>query len=633
MLNNNIDYQKDEEAKLKARPLSKDAEASLYLELARFVIQNHLPFESAEPLLEFIKHLSSKYDSILIERSHISRYSITEIIKTCIGDVLREQIVHEMETSPYSLLIDGSSDILGGKFLCVMVRYLQKNEEFPTTKLLSILDIGTVSTGESFHKQVKELYIHNSNLRNNLIAVCTDNGSNLISYKDIEVNIAGQGLVNRMKKELPHIVHIRDSCHAFNLIIDKALENLPVYITQFIKKISSHFSSSQRRCIFKEIQLREGEKSPLGVLSYVESRWESLCLCTERIIKVWKYLKIYFKDAEVPMIEEFEDPEYECYVYLVYILLHKLTGYIVFFQKPKLLFDQGWDKFKESYTLFARLLLKKDYQESEFEEVYKIPFEDCENELFKKYVVSSLEFHESFGKKYQKISELIIKVKNYTKRDISKEFFGHARDFIFEVLKSLKIRLPFENTLLINSQVIYLKEQTLDLKAWKYLAHYFTNIVTEEKEVVFVDELDSFSINYKAIYKEHTSSTMTIIQRWNILMHNYPTLASLAKAIIVIPCSSSQVESIFSEFKALKTSYRNRLSTQNLEASVLAEQHFRTDSLQILPDMIERYFEPKIKEEKKEEKKEENTTVLTHCEIANVDWYLCITSNLYHKIV
>jgi len=598
------DLQQGKESKEEFLPLSKSAEANLYLDLAQFMIQNHMPFDSADPLLQFIKHITIKYDQNLIERSHISRCSMTETIKNSIGDVLREKILIEMEQSPYSLLIDGSSDILGGKFLCLMVRYLNntEDEDYPITKLLSIIEIGSVSTGEAFYEKVKELYVHNNNLRSNLIGICTDNGSNLISCRGLEVDPSGQGLVNRIKKEMPHIVHIRDACHAFNLVIEKALENFPNYIIQFIKKVSSHFSSAQRKNAFKEIQLKQGEKIALGVLSYKEIRWESLCLCTERIIKLWKYLKIYFKDTDFPMEEEFDDPEYECYLYLAYILLHKLTGYIVLFQRPKMIFEQAWEKFKESYTLFARLILKKEYQESEFEDVYPIPFDNAENELYKKYVATSLEFHQSFGEKYTRIKELIEYVKNSTRIDISKQVYGHAKDFVFEVLKSLKHRLPFENQLLKKSQVVYLKDQKLDIVAWNDLAKNFTNIVTKDKEVLFIDELDSFSLNYKTILKEHSTSTTSIVQRWHILKNNYPTLASLAKAILVIPCSTSQVESIFSEFKALKTSYRNRLSTQNLEASVLAEQHFRSDPLQILPEMIERYFEPKKKEEKKEDK-------------------------------
>ena len=186
-------------------------------------------------------------------------------------------------------------------------------------------------------------------------------------------NPEGCGLVNRIKKELPHV---RDPCHSLNLVIDDALKEIPVYIISFLRKTCAYFSPGQRRSHFRELQEKDEVKEPLGILSYVSIRWESLCLCTERIIKVWKYLKIYFKNEDSSLSKEIEEPEYEVFAYLLSTLLHRLTGEIVFFQKPKLLFDHAWEKFKECYTLVSRLILKKEYQETEFPEVYEILFEN-----------------------------------------------------------------------------------------------------------------------------------------------------------------------------------------------------------------------------------------------------------------
>ena len=244
---------------------------------------------------------------------------MTNIMKNCIGDVLQDKILLEMEQSPYSLLIDGSSSILGSKYLAIMVRYLKPNEDLPTTKLIPIVDIGTTSTGESLYTKFKALYDGNSKLKANFAGISTDNGPNLISSKGNEVNIQGSGLVNRLKKDSPHIVYVRDACHLFNLVIEEALKELPIYIIQFVKDISSHFSSSQRMSFFHEIQTKAGVLVPLNITSYVSTRWESLSDCVERIIQTWSHLENYFKVVDSPIEKCIKDSEYELYINLLYI--------------------------------------------------------------------------------------------------------------------------------------------------------------------------------------------------------------------------------------------------------------------------------------------------------------------------
>ena len=71
---------------------------------------------------------------------------------------------------------------------------------------------------------------------------------------------------------------------------------------------------------------------------------------------------------------------------------------------------------------------------------------------------------------------------------------------------------------------------------------------------------------------------------------DYPLLFKISKALLALPYSTTIVESTSSEFQVIKTPYRNRLSTENLEASLLSEQHFKKGYPFALPDMIDRYF-------------------------------------------
>ena len=89
-----------------------------------------------------------------------------------------------------------------------------------------------------------------------------------------------------------------------------------------------------------------------------------------------------------------------------------------------------------------------------------------------------------------------------------------------------------------------------------------------------------------------------MIKRWEILSKDFPNMAKLAHALLVLPYTTAPVESTFSEFKAFKTCYRNRINVLNLEASILAEQEFKLENPKIFPKMIEKYlnmWKPKAK--------------------------------------
>ena len=344
----------------------------------------------------------------------------------------------------------------------------------------------------------------------------------------------------------------------------------------------------------------QGIKEPLEVLHYVDTRWESLLNCVERLLKLWDHLKESLQSTDSRLKEEIADPEYNLYIYALYILLHKFIGYVIYFQKITLLYDQVFDKMKESYVLFGRMLLKSKYQEISFEEIIEIPFEFPENARFKEILADKEEFSKIFGFRCPNVSNLIslAQVKDAQKKNMEKQCYQHINDFILKTVRSLKSRLPFENSILHDSLAVHLK-QAYSIDVWRNFIKLFPTIITKEHEISYLDEIDSFSLRYKNIVQEHKASGMSIIKRWKLLKEDYPNLFQVAKALLIIPYSTSTVESLFSEFRAFKTNYRNRLNVANLEASVLAEQYFRKENPRILPAMIDKHFTLWKEEEKK----------------------------------
>ena len=241
----------------------------------------------------------------------------------------------------------------------------------------------------------------------------------MISSEGLVVDPKGEGVINKLTKEMPNLIFIRDMCHVFNLIVQEAVKEFPAYILQFVRNLCSYFNAGLRSNRLKEVQVKAGVKLPLEMPTYYDKRWESLLQCIERILNIWKYLEICLVEDDSPLKEEIQDPEYYLYVYLLYVLLHKLVGYIIYFQKPNLLFDKVIDKIREAYILFIKMLLKPEYQGIGFEDAFKIPLEAPKDELKKEKLNSKQEYAKIFIDRYPRIAELMNKVttKNPKKKD------------------------------------------------------------------------------------------------------------------------------------------------------------------------------------------------------------------------
>jgi len=245
----------------------------------------------------------------------------------------------------------------------------------------------------------------------------TDNGTNMISNKELKVDPTGKGVVNRIFKENPSLVFIRDMCHVYNLIVEKALEEFPYYIIEFVKKLCAYCNVGSRNIKLKEIQRKAGIKEPLEMMSYCPTRWESLLNCTERTLYLWKYLETLLEESDSTLKSNIMDFEYYVYTYLLHVLLHKLIGYIIIFEKPNLLLDAVFEKIKESFTIFSRMLLKDQYQDLGFVDVYHIPFNDPQNVIYQEKLSSEKDFASLFLKRYPRIGEYLQKIQSNPKKN------------------------------------------------------------------------------------------------------------------------------------------------------------------------------------------------------------------------
>jgi len=183
-------------------------------------------------------------------------------------------------------------------------------------------------------------------------------------------------------------------------------------------------------------------------------------------------------------------------------------------------------------------------------------------------------------------TEIVRNLFQKSSTDVKKEILSATRNFLLLSLKKMKIQLPFNEEILKDAQVVFLKE--FDKEKWLRLQSRFTNILSTDKmRACFCNELDSLEYRFEEIQSEIKAKKKSPLESWANYEEEYPNICILAKAILTLPHSTVSVERIFSNIKDIKTIKRNRLTVENLEACVLCYQNIGKKSFIFADNLVE----------------------------------------------
>ena len=75
-------------------------------------------------------------------------------------------------------------------------------------------------------------------------------------------------------------------------------------------------------------------------------------------------------------------------------------------------------------------------------------------------------------------------------------------------------------------------------ESWRNLASQFYNIIAPEDIRHLNRDIQRMEMNFNKHALEHERSRRTILETWHFLSGQYPYLATLARAILVLPSST-----------------------------------------------------------------------------------------------
>jgi len=104
-----------------------DNNRELLFSICKFLVENRLANSMADKILKFIQTIVNSYEIDTIQESSISKTTASMIIKNCISATVKEELFQALAKSPYSLLLDESTDSHGASFIaiCAMIAILR----------------------------------------------------------------------------------------------------------------------------------------------------------------------------------------------------------------------------------------------------------------------------------------------------------------------------------------------------------------------------------------------------------------------------------------------------------------------------------------------------------------------------
>jgi len=331
--------------------------------MTAYMLKLGIPLNKSESLLDFIKNMLNEFGEESLRSLTLSNTTASKIARECISTCFKEEVFDDIKDRPFSLSFDESSDKYGPTCLCTFVKYIKNGEIH--NKLLSLNDIGESFTGEDLYDIIVNSVFKGKEeiIKKNLIGLCTDKGSNMISKKD-------KGLANRLKQDLNSVIVIHDFSHIFNLVSSYSIKRFPSEVISLVKDISAHFRrSSLRRARLKRIQsdIRETDFEPLyQVLSYTSTRWLSLLTASERIVALWTSLEIYFNEEGSKSICQHLNQDTLAFLELLVFLLKKLIFLIKYFEADCHDYSVIVPKIRENFYLWAQFIVKDENFKSRF---------------------------------------------------------------------------------------------------------------------------------------------------------------------------------------------------------------------------------------------------------------------------
>ncbi|XP_078509628.1 uncharacterized protein LOC144769412 [Lissotriton helveticus] len=478
------------------------------------------------------------------------RTKCTALINGLLGPYFKGELLQDMGSSPYSLIIDESTDISVKKLLCICVKYFSKKSSRIVSSYLGMIELQEACAQDIANALLE--FLKDCRLPiENMVGVGTD-GTSVMCGKN-------HSTYTLLREKQPTLQLVRCICHSLDIVARKAMQSLPSNVKFMVRETYNWFAHSpKRQAVYRDLYQTLDGGMPLKLISPCETRWLIMVDCVERFLEQYDALKLHFCNASyvehcyaARMLQEMYNDETN-YLYLIFL-------------KPMLLEIKVVNKafqlesgdvlhiFRDLQTLYWSTM-RRIVKPSVFST-------NCEKQLCNLDLQSSAiylgqedaDLGLDFRKKLQES-----KLPDAAKDCIEKR----CTDFVKVLAAEYQMRLPDSLSLLRHLELLKPQNVLSDSKP----------LVTDLPKECFADPTHILETQWRTVTSCSFNTSSGMESFWIEVLnyrdaagnHRFQELAMGAIKLLTLPISNAQVERVFSQMTLLKNENRNRMGLKLL---------------------------------------------------------------------
>lgn len=258
------------------------------LKIAAFIAE-HCSILTVDHLTNILLKLDPSSDALKNLKLHRTKCSM--LIKNVIGPTMLEELIEEIGDSPYSIIIDESTDLSTLKVLCIMVRFFSHKRGQVVTTFYRILKI-VECDAKSVHQVIVDQFEKDGLQLENMVGIGVD-GANVMVGKHNSVTAI-------LKRKLPDLIIVKCVSHSLHLCAEKAAELLPRQLEFLVREAHNWFSYSPKRVDYYKTlyETINNNKDPKKIQGLSGTRWLARYQAVCTILEQWDELKLLFSIAK-----------------------------------------------------------------------------------------------------------------------------------------------------------------------------------------------------------------------------------------------------------------------------------------------------------------------------------------------
>lgn len=531
------------------RPTLAESTKIAELKIAAFIAE-HCSLLTVDHLINILPQLDPSSDPLKNLKLHRTKCSM--LIKNVLGPSMLEDLIEEIGDSPFSIIIDESTDLSTQKVLCIMVRFFShKTKQVVTTfyRVIKVIDCDA----KSLHELIVNQFKQDALKLENLIGIGVD-GANVMVGKYNSVTAL-------LKRELPDLIIVKCVSHSLHLCAEKAAELLPRQLEFLVRETHNWFSYSPKR-VDKYRNLYEtinNNKDPNKIQGLSGTRWLARyqAICT--ILDQWDELKLLFSlamsDDKCLMAERLHDImdrlPYKAFLVFLKNELKTVTSLNLLFQSDNV---EPTKLFEDLFLLYKHLLQRlivPSYLE-------KLMDSELVEFNFKEHLMHTASMY--FGFDFQGISQKL------TVNDLL-DVRERCKSFLCCLVEQIQQRLPENLSMLKMISELHPRIATSQIKPdLKPILNHIhrTHIYGNKNDV----ELEWNQLNNKQ-WTNISSSADFYYEIYNDVdaagSRRFENVAKFGLAFVTVPISNASVERAFSIYNIVKNKLRNRISIEMVQ--------------------------------------------------------------------